>query len=282
MSDLQRSSPTIPATRDFEPFDPGRPQYKLYSLAAIDLATFLGSLVAGSLLLAANFRNLGNHDSSRNAIVLGLTAFAAFAFAIFHLPPALEELPAGPFYLLQVAAAHMYGKWKQGEALDRHQDVMGSFHSKWRAAGIGLLATPLALGIMLLAGVAGVLTEPKPENVEVAVDWPTAVEREVRFEIQVHVYNTAAIEQTLVTLGADEYLKGIVIESSDPPFSEFGHIPLASGTSYSYDLAIPPGREISITLFAYAAHRGDYAGEFHLCINSTTSCLYYSVRTIVE
>ena len=100
MSDLQRSSPTIPATRDFEPFDPGRPQYKLYSLAAIDLATFLGSLVAGSLLLAANFRNFGNHDSSRNAIVLGLTAFAAFAFAIFHLPPALEELPTGPFLLL--------------------------------------------------------------------------------------------------------------------------------------------------------------------------------------
>ncbi len=167
MSDSQRSSATNPATGNFAPFDPARPQYKLYSLAAIDLATFLGSLVAGSFLLAANFRNLGSSDSSRdssrrsivyetsaarNVIFLGLTAFAAFAVALVWLPPALEELPL-PFLLLQVAAAHMYGKWKQGDALDHHKRAMGFFHSKWRAAGIGLLATPLALGILILAAV---------------------------------------------------------------------------------------------------------------------------------
>ena len=81
---------------------------------------------------------------------------------------------------------------------------------------------------------------------------------------------------------AGEYLKGILIESSNPPFSQSEHLPFGGWISYSYNLALPPGKEISVTLFAHAAQQGDYSGEFGFCINNMHSCLYYPVRTIVE
>ncbi len=141
------------------------------------------------------------------------------------------------------------------------------------------LNCPLTL---LILG-CGILGCSGPENIEVTVDSPTTIKQGERFAIRVSVRNTGASEQTLVDLDiADEFLKGVVIESSDPPFSQSMHISVDNTISYSYDLAIPPGKEISITLSAYAAYQGDYSGEFDFCINSETSCLSYAVRTIVE
>ena len=63
-----------------------RPQYKLYSLAAIDLATFFGSALAGAFLLTGNFRRLGNSDSARNVLFLGLAVFFGFALVLVSTP----------------------------------------------------------------------------------------------------------------------------------------------------------------------------------------------------
>ncbi len=129
----------------------------------------------------------------------------------------------------------------------------------------------------------GILGCSSVENIEVAVDSPTTIKQGERFAIRVSVRNTGASEQTLVDLDiADEFLKGVVIESSNPPFSRSMHVPLDNTISYHYGLPIPPGKEISITLSAYAAHQGDYSGEFDFCINSEMNCLFYAVRTIVE
>ena len=65
--------------------DPNRPQYKLYSVAALDLATFIGSMVAGVLLLASNYRKLGDSDSSRSILILGLAASAAYFYILVYL-----------------------------------------------------------------------------------------------------------------------------------------------------------------------------------------------------
>ncbi len=70
-----------------ESFDPTRPQYRLYSQAAIDLATVLGTLVVGSLLLAANLRHLGDRNAARNTIILGLVGSFSLVCAVFRLPP---------------------------------------------------------------------------------------------------------------------------------------------------------------------------------------------------
>ena len=129
-----------------------RPQYKLYSLAAIDLATFFGSALAGAFLLTGNFRRLGNSDSARNVLFLGLAVFFGFALVVVSTPK-IEHVPDVVFLLLQVGIVHAYAKWKQEKALDQHKQRGGAFYSMGRAAGMGLLATPVVIGIFVAAAV---------------------------------------------------------------------------------------------------------------------------------
>ncbi len=136
---------------------------------------------------------------------------------------------------------------------------------------------------MLVAACLLLIGCSSPENVEVSVDAPTAVAQGERFEIRARVLNTATKTQTLVDLDiADKYLDGIVIESTEPRFSEAIHIPIRNVMSYSFDLPIEPGEELVVVLRAYAARPGDYAGTFDFCINSETSFISYPARTIVE
>ena len=259
----------------FESFNPARPQYKLYSQTGIDLATVLGTLVAGSLLLAANLRHLGDRNAARNTIILGLVGSFSLVWAVFRLPPAFDAVPGGVFLLLQVGAIHAYGKWKQAEALQHHQESAGVFHSKWRAAGIALLATPLSLAVIVLAGV----TVSAPDNVQISIVSPTLVEQGDNVEINIRIGNTALVEQTLVAVDiSSSYLDGIVIEGSEPPFLSSEQLPFG-GTSYSYDLVLPPQSATTITFVALAAGEGDHRGFLNVCINSDVSCISYEVHT---
>ena len=52
---------------------------KLYSASGIDVATFFGSWLAGSILISRNFSRLGNADAARNAIIIGVAATIALA-----------------------------------------------------------------------------------------------------------------------------------------------------------------------------------------------------------
>ena len=266
---------------DFKPFDPTRPHYKLYSQNAIDLATFLGTPIAGTLLLAANFRKLDNHDSSRNTIILGFVGFAIYAYALIWLSPALDVVPNAAFTFLQLAVIHTYGKWKQAEALRRHEELAGAFHSKWRAAGISLLAVPLSLALFFLATLTTIPEQTTPENIEVSVDAPPVVEQGANFQIQVHLNNTGDHEQTLIyTFITDELLAGIVIEGSEPPFSQSLQVPFL-GTSFDYALVIPPQSELTITFFASAADRGTHVGDIDFHINSERNVLFYVLQITV-
>ena len=122
-----------------------------------------------------------------------------------------------------------------------------------------------------------------PENIQISVESPTTVKKDERFVIQTSARNTATTPQTLVDIDVgEEYLEGIVIESTEPPFSEAMHIPIDNTMSYSFDLAIAPGEEVVVIFHAYAAQAGDHSSEVDFCINSETSCLYYPIRTIVQ
>jgi hypothetical protein len=142
-----------------------------------------------------------------------------------------------------------------------------------RILAISLLATLLLLPIQACS----------PQNVKVSAEAPTTVAKGDRFEIRAKVLNTAHEKQVLCDLDiADEYLEGIVIEGTRPEFSEATHIPIDNTMSYSFDLPIDPGDEAVIVLSAYAAKRGDFAGEIDFCVNSEFNFLSYPVRTVVE
>ena len=144
--------------------------------------------------------------------------------------------------------------------------------------GCGLMVVALIAGLMCLGNAV-----KEPTDIEISVDAPLEVSQGERFTIVVRVYNADKKARELVDLDvADEYLEGIVIESSDPPFSDALHLPVDNTLSYSFDIMVAAGEEEVITFHAYAAHAGDYFGDIDFCIDSGVSCLSYPVRTIVR
>ena len=124
---------------------------------------------------------------------------------------------------------------------------------------------------------------PDVFDIEIEIASPEVVNVNQAFEIQWLIRNDSANQQTLVDIDlADEYLQGIVIESSDPPFSASEHEAIGSYVSYSFDLPIPPEQTTEITFSALGKVPGDYSGVIGFCINSRLSCLEYELLTTVE
>ena len=141
---------------------------------------------------------------------------------------------------------------------------------------IKLLLSVILLGFVLV----GCGT---PKNIVCSWDSPVSVKNGERFEITVTVKNTDEKQQKLVSLDVgQEYLEGIIIEKSMPPFFESSRIPIDNTISYSYNITIEPDEEQTIVLSAYAAKSGDFSSEVDFCINSEISFLSHSIRTIIE
>ena len=58
-------------------------------------------------------------------------------------------------------------------------------------------------------------------------------------------------------------------------------VPLDNTVSYSFGVPIPPGGEAVVVFQAYAAHPGDWAGDFDFCIDSEFDFVSEHVRTLV-
>lgn len=122
-----------------------------------------------------------------------------------------------------------------------------------------------------------------PENVTVGVQAPVSVATGSRFDIIATVTNRSSSVRTLVDLDvADDYLKGVAIESSEPAYKTSTHIPIDDKISYHFGLTIPANGTVQVRFKAFAAYAGDYAGDVDFCIDHEMSCTTQHVRTIVR
>jgi hypothetical protein len=163
--------------------------------------------------------------------------------------------------------------------MNQSSTVSRAFAGPAKVLAIGCGAVVL-VGVLALIALAIWMKEPT--GVEVSVDAPIQVTVGERFTIAALVENVSDEPQTLVDLDiAGSYLEGVAVERTDPAFSDAMHLPLDNSVSYSFDIAIPTGGELAVTLHVYAAHTGDYSGDIDFCINSAVACLSYPVRTLV-
>ncbi len=141
----------------------------------------------------------------------------------------------------------------------------------------GLAAVGLVAAFLAMRSCVG-----EPTSVTVTAQAPLNVAQGSRFEIIAAVKNSSSKDRTLFDIDiADEYLRGIAIERSDPPYATTEHIPIDNTISHHFGLSIPAGGTIEVRFTAYAAHTGDFAGDIDFCIDRETSCSSYRVRTIV-
>lgn len=130
---------------------PERPSYQLYSVRSIVLATFFGWFVAGGILMAINYRRLGQAGAAWAAVVLGILGTAGVMGLVLRLP---GNVLIVIFSVIAAQAAVIYclGQSLQGPALIDHQLAGGRLASAGVAFGIGLACMLLVLAAFLVPG----------------------------------------------------------------------------------------------------------------------------------
>jgi hypothetical protein len=116
------------------------PAYRLYDVGAVALAAFLGSPLAGTVLMASNYRKLGQGGNGFLALVLG----AAASVGEIYIGLTSTKSPAIATLVL-FAATWFAAKELQGHAVQTHVASGGQLFSKWRAVGVACV-TSLVLG----------------------------------------------------------------------------------------------------------------------------------------
>jgi hypothetical protein len=132
--------------------------YSLYSPMAVGLATFLGAPVAGSVIMALNYRRLGKPASARSAVIYGVIATAALIALGFVLPP---QMPTSAIAVASIIAMAQVAKTLQGEALDLHKSAGGRIASIWKAAGVGLASLIVLSVVIVVVAYATMPASPK-------------------------------------------------------------------------------------------------------------------------
>jgi hypothetical protein len=123
----------------------------------------------------------------------------------------------------------------------------------------------------------------RTQGVVVKAQAPLNAQLGSHFSIIATATNQTGAAKTLQDIDvADEYLQGIAIEGTDPPFKTAEHIPLDDTVSHHFELVIPPHGTVTVRFSAYAAHVGDYSGDFDFCIDGGASCSSYALRTIIR
>ena len=124
------------------------PDYKLYSVGHIALAAFLGSPIAGGLLIASNHRKLGNPSAAWGWAAFGVL-LTGVLFAVGYMLPAgisgTGVAAGGVFAMYQVA------KQTLGADIEEHEHQRGQMASGWAAAGIGLACLVVVFAVVFTA-----------------------------------------------------------------------------------------------------------------------------------
>jgi hypothetical protein len=116
------------------------PAYRLYDVGAVALAAFLGSPLAGTVLIASNYRKLGQGGNAFLALVLGAAA------SVGEIYIGLTSTKSPAIATLVLFAATWFAAWEQqGSAIKTHVAWGGKLYSYWRAFGVATLTT-LVLG----------------------------------------------------------------------------------------------------------------------------------------
>jgi len=132
---------------------------RFYRVSGIGVATLLGGLLGGGIVLSKNFQALGQPDRARKVLIscaLGMVALLGIAFML----PDSIDLPGTGFTIVQIAVLYQYAKQTQEVDIAAHMEKGGAMHSNWRAAGIGVLVLLALAAIVFVVALMLALFTP--------------------------------------------------------------------------------------------------------------------------
>jgi hypothetical protein len=129
----------------------------LYTPNHVALATFLGTPLGGSIVLALNERRLGRGRSAVVALLVGVVTAAALIGIAFALP---KDVPGAPLGLVPILAMRFWAQKRQAAVVSAHHTAGGKIGSAWAAAGIGLASlTAVMVPVFVIAFVVATVSQ---------------------------------------------------------------------------------------------------------------------------
>lgn len=145
------SDPYQPPTSELRRAREGR----LYSVQGIVIASILGSLAAGVVMLYWNYRTLGRTQLAQRWALWGAGIYTVLILITTLLPN--TGILVLVYNVFQAIVAYFLASQLQGAAITYHQSQGGSMHSNMRAAGVGFLIGIVVIVFLLL--VTGLWTQ---------------------------------------------------------------------------------------------------------------------------
>ena len=139
----------LPSVPEASP-PPPPPPYKLYTPGAVAWATAFGSPIAGCIILAMNYRRLGQRRAANKALVLGTLATIVIIILALVLPDSLDRATRYLSLGILLGMLHL-SKQLLGPLLKIHQEHGGQLGSRWVGVGIGSIFLVLIVGVILAA-----------------------------------------------------------------------------------------------------------------------------------
>jgi len=153
MADQPAINPYAPPATDGEapPTLPGPGAFPrpLFSPRQALAATFFGTLVAGVLLLQANYRAMGRSGTANKALLLGLLCSAVLITVGILLP---KDIPSFPINIAVVVGFYKLVDSLQGQSFFNHRAAGGARQSNWLVFGI-CAATIVTLLLVVVVAV---------------------------------------------------------------------------------------------------------------------------------
>ena len=151
--------------------------------------------------------------------------------------------------------------------------------------GLGCVIVSLATCIIAL--LIGIIffnwAFQEPDNARVHLQIPASVKQGETFGLVVLVESLEI--RPLLLNGIEispDYLAGIRIEESAPPFIETTERPYSHDQAFSYNLTLEPGEIVAIEFSAVGQEAGTFSGELDVCVDGMVRCLSYAIQTRVE
>jgi hypothetical protein len=110
------------------------PTFTLFDSNSVGLATLIGGPVAGSFLMALNYRRLGLLDKGIVALVIGAIVTGLAILIGWNLPVSAKF----PLALALLFATQRLARFLQGPAIQQHVQHGGRLGSRWTAFASGL------------------------------------------------------------------------------------------------------------------------------------------------
>jgi hypothetical protein len=130
---------------------------KFYSQRGIGMATYFGGPLAAGYLVKKNYETLGQPESGKKALIIGIISTILLFAGIFAIPePIIEKIPRALIPLIYTGLIYLIVEKIHGETFKLHKEADGKFHSNWKATGIGAIAMLIILSVIaLIAFISG-------------------------------------------------------------------------------------------------------------------------------